>query len=216
MTTISRKNIILYFRKGFKPISYLIILASFVLFSCETKKPYNLKEIHQKYMTASINHDIETLEKLTHDSIIWILGANTFKGKEAALGPNKYDKGTGAKLEYSNVTIRQDTVEFELFEQNGILTAMDMEGVKGYPRFIFKNGLLYKKELWKPSPDIPTMLQRSQPRRNWIKNNHPEIFQKFFDQKGNFIWSEENGKLQIQMAEEWKKSKQSEKSDSLE
>jgi hypothetical protein len=204
------------FRNGYKLNFNLLIIFSFVLFGCETDKTYNLKEIHQKYMTASINHDLETLERMTHDSIIWNLGPYTFKGKEAALGPNRYDKGTKAKLEYKNVTIRQDTVEFELFERNGILTAMDMEGVKGYPRFIFKNGLLIKKEVWKPSPDIKKMNQRSQPRRNWIKINHPEIFQKFFDSTGNFVWSEENGKLQIQMAKEWKKSKQSQKSDSLE
>lgn len=49
-------------------------------------------------MTVSINHDIETLEELTHDSIVWILGPNIFKGKEAALGPNRYDKGTDAKF----------------------------------------------------------------------------------------------------------------------
>ncbi len=216
MTTISRNNKTLYFWKGYKPILYLIILVSFVLFSCEAKKTYNLKDIHQKYMTASINHDIETLEKMTHDSIIWILGPYTFRGKEEALGPNRYDKGTDAIIEYKNVNIRQDTVEFEFFERNEILTAMDMEGVKHYPRFIFKNGLLYKKESWKPAPDRQIMNQRSRQRRNWIKKNHPEIFQKYFDSIGNFIWSEENGKLQIQMAREWKKSKQSKKGDSLE
>jgi hypothetical protein len=216
MAKKGRKYITYYFRNGYTLNLYLLILVSFVLFSCENEKTYNLNELHQKYMAASINHDLETLEKMTHDSIIWILGPYTFKGKEAALGPNRYDKGTDAKFEYKNVTIRQDTVEFEFFERNGILTAMSMEGVKHYPRFIFKNGLLIKKEAWKPSPDIQTMNQRSQPRRNWIKINHPEIFQKFFDSTGNFVWSEENGKLQIQMAREWKKAKQSEKIDSLE
>ena len=131
-----------------KSIFWLSFLALFI--ACNKVTEPNIKELHKKYMTASVNHDIKTLSLMTHDSIVWRLGPFLLKGKEAALGPNKYDKGTDCILDYSNVKVHGDTVEFELVEKNEILSSMGMEGATHYPRFIFKNGLLYKKKSWKP------------------------------------------------------------------
>ena len=177
----------------------------------ETHRIANIKELHQKYMTASIDQDIETLIEMTHEEIVWQLGPYTLKGKEAALGPNKYDVGTGAVLEYGNVVIRGDTVEFELVERNQILAVIGMESIRLYPRFVFKNGLVYRKESWKTSPDIQEMNRLARPLRDWKKEVHPEIVNAIFDTDGNFIFNRENGELNVQMALEWKQAMQGRK-----
>jgi hypothetical protein len=182
----------------------ICLLFIIMLFSCNEYSERNIKELAKKYTTASTNHDIETLFSMTHDSIVWKLGPYTLKGKEAALGPNKYDKGVGSFLKYQIVRISGDTVDFELYETNDIITAVGMKGVTQFPRFIFKNGLLYRKEAWKKSRDIQELNQRSKPRREWVKLNHPEVFDKFFDSEGNFIFNEENGELQVRMSKEWR------------
>ncbi len=189
----------------------LFVFMILVVIGCDSEKTQDIKELHEKYMTASINHDIETLSAMTHEDVVWRLGPYTFKGKEAALGPNRYDTGTGTILKFTNVVISGDTVEFELFEQNEILFAIGMEGVHHYPRFIFKDGLVINKEPWKKSPDVQEMNRLAQPRRDWIRENHPEVVQKFFNLDGNFIFNRENGELAIQMTREWQKATQAAK-----
>jgi hypothetical protein len=182
----------------------IICLSFFILFvSCNKTSEPNIKKLFETYMTASINHDVKTMATMTHDSIVWKLGPYTLKGKKAALGPNDYDEGTGTILEYTNVNIRGDTVEFELLERNAIITALGMKEIKHYPRFIFKNGLVYKKEAWKVSSDMQELSRRNKPRREWIQENHPEAVQKFFDSEGNFIFNKANGELQIKLTREW-------------
>ena len=184
----------------------IYLLFAIMLFSCNKSSEKDIKELTKKYTTASTNHDIETLFSMTHDSIVWKLGPYTFKGKEAALGPNKYDKGVGSFLKYQIVRISEDTVDLEVFETNKIITTVGMKDVTQFPRFIFKDGLLYRKKSWKKSLDMQELNQRSKPRREWIKLNHPEVFDKFLDSEGNFIFNEENGELQVKMSKEWKEA----------
>ena len=120
-------------------------------------------------MEASINHDIETLEKLTHDDIIWYLGSDTLRGKEAALVPHEHDAGYQTTLSYSDVIIIGDTVRFKLLETNEQVKFFGMEGIRLYPQFIFKNSLVYRKIPWNHSPDLSELIRRSQPFINWVK-----------------------------------------------
>jgi hypothetical protein len=102
--------------------------------------------------------------------------------------------------------VKGDSVEFELIESNPILKAIGLDSVRHYPRFIFKDGLILRKEPWKVSPDIQERNLLAGPMRKWKKENYPDIVARFFDSKGNFIFNEENGRLQVQLAEEWKRT----------
>jgi hypothetical protein len=44
-----------------------IILIALAIFGCRAENNSNIKFLHEKYMAASINHDIETLCSMTHD-----------------------------------------------------------------------------------------------------------------------------------------------------
>jgi Amidohydrolase family len=177
----------------------------------KTHKNESIRALLQKYMSASINHETEIISEMTHEDIVWHLGPFTLKGKEAALGPNEYDTGTRADLEYSNAVFRGDTVEFELIERNEILSATGMERIRLYPRFVFKDGLIYKKETWKVSPDVQEMIRRAQAMRKWMQETHPEIVAELIDSDGNFIFNRKNGELNLQMALEWKQAIQEQK-----
>ncbi len=182
-----------------------------LILSCQSDNSHHLEELLKDYIRASNNHDIEAMEKMTHDSIIWILGAYTLKGKEAALSPNWYDKGVGTSLEYHVTRIQEDTIECEFFERSPIISSVGMECIKQFPRFIFQNGKLIKKEPWKISSDLAKLNQLSAPKRKWIRENYPDVIKQLIDANGNFIFSEENGKLMAQMSKEWEKAMQSPK-----
>lgn len=87
-----------------------------------------------------------------------------------------------------------------MLEQNDIYRAAGMNEVCSYPRFIFKDGLLIKKEPYKPSKDMEEMSKRQTPFRLWLRQNHPEVMDKLLDFDGNFIFNRENGVLMRDIA----------------
>ena len=185
--------------------TFFIVFISGLL-SCNSD---TVLELHQKYMKASINHDLETLSSMTAEDAVWKLGPYNLTGKKAVLGPNFYDAGLENKLEYKDVNVKGDTVEFKLLEINDIFIAVGMREVRRFPRFIFKAGLLKKKEPWKPSTDMTEVMRRQIPLRKWIRENHPAAIEQFLDSNGDFIFSKENGVLMRKLALEWQGEKES-------
>ena len=181
-----------------------------ILLSCGTDHEAEIRELHHKYMEASMNHNIEILSVMTAEDIVWQLGPFILRGKEEALGPHKYDEGTNCILEYSNVVIHGDTVEFMLDEKNEVITAVGMTRIRTFPRFIFKDGLVYKKEEWKPSTDREEYNERAQPMRSWIRTEHPEAIKRLFNSKGNWVFSSKNGQLMVQLAKQWQEENRNE------
>lgn len=155
-------------------------------------------------MEASIRHDLKTLRSMTSEDIVWKLGPYTLVGRDAALGPNAYDAGMETELEYSNVIVNGDVVEFELVERSDEIRAVGMHEVHHYPRFVYEKGLLKRKEPWKLSPDAGEASRRVAPLRRWIRENHPEAIEKLLDSKGNFIFNKDNGALMRDLANEWR------------
>lgn len=155
-------------------------------------------------MEASISHDIETLRELTAENAVWKLGPFVFEGREEVLKPNAWDAGTDAILEYRNVRVKADTVEFELLEHNEILRAVGLEVVHHYTRFVFENGKMILKEPWQPRrPAIGEFNKLMEPLRSWIREAHPEALEVLFDEEGVFEFSREGGTLMVELAREW-------------
>jgi ketosteroid isomerase-like protein len=155
-------------------------------------------------MEASINHDIKTLRVLTHEDIVWYLGSDTLKGKEAALTPHGYDAGLKTTLHYSNVIVKGDTVRFDLLETNEQVQFFGMEALRMYPQFIFKDGLVYRKMPWKRSGDVSELFRRSQPFINWARTNHPEALKTLRKPSGEFNYNYESGQLLRQLFSQWR------------
>lgn len=191
--------------KSIIPFLIMILCSTHYGFSqSEQDHESKIRELHSKYMDASINHDIETLRSLTHDDIIWYLGKDTLKGKEKAIAPHEYDAGYKTNLKYNNVVVKGDTVRFELLETNEQVTFFGMEAIRLYPQFIFKDGLVYRKMPWKMSRDMSKLFRRSQPFINWVKTNHPEALISLQKPDGNFNFNYESGQLLCRLFSQWR------------
>jgi len=180
----------------------LTAFITLILSSC-TSHEAEIRELHRRYMEASMNHDIETLKAMIAEDIVWELELFTFKGKDEALGPHEYDAGIDNSIEYSNVVVRGDTVECELVETNEISKTFAMYEVRQFPRFIFKDGLVHRIELWKRSTDKRELSRRVKTFQGWIRKTHPEAMKTFFDSERKFIHSRETGQLYVQLLREW-------------
>jgi ketosteroid isomerase-like protein len=183
------------------------VLITLPLLACARKAETELKELHRRYMEASIRHDIKALQEMTAEDIMWKLGERTFVGREQALGPNEFDAGMQTEFEYSNVVVKGNAVEFELIERSDLIRAAGMKELRHYPRFVFENGLVKRKESWKDSSDLKELRSRTAPLLEWIRKKHPEALAKLADSGGNAIYNQENGALARKLANEWVASK---------
>lgn len=123
----------------------------FFVWSCAGTSP-DVAQLFKRYAEASASHDLETLEALTADKIVWQLGPYRLEGKKAALGPNAYDRGMGTTLIFRDIRFDGAVVEFELVERSELIQAIGMTELRHYVRFTFENGLVVRKE---PSPREP-------------------------------------------------------------
>ncbi len=184
------------------PASALFLSLAFL--SCPPKSTTDIKELHRRYMKASIHHDLKTLRSMTAEDAVWILGGQTLVGKEQVLGPNEFDIGMQTELEYSNVVVKGNTVEFELTERNCLTRALGVREMHHYVRFVFENGLVKRKEPWKDSPSLKQLAPRQMELLvKWSRGKHPDDFANLSDSKGNIIYSEETGALTCRLANAW-------------
>jgi hypothetical protein len=186
----------------------MTVLTVLIFSSCAKDHEAEIRELHRRYMEASMNHDIKTLSAMTAEDIFWQIGTFTLQGREEALGLYEYDAGTNNVLEYSNVVVHGDTVEFVLDEKNEIITVIGMEKIQTFPRYIFKDGLIFRIEMWMPSRDREEYHRLAQPMRSWISSAHPEAIERLFDSEKRWVFSRENGELMVQLARQWIEEKE--------
>ncbi len=166
----------------------------------------DLKELLNRYLEASSRHDLETLRRMTAEDATWQLGPDLLVGRDAVLGPNAYDIGVNTRLQWSNIVVKGNVVEFDLIEHNDILDALGT-ALRHYPRFVIENGLVKSKESRKP--DEGRNERKLALLKAWIEQHHPEALPKLRTPKGRIIYSEESGRLAAQLAREWAASERS-------
>ena len=161
----------------------------------------------ERYSEASASHDLQALDALTADDIVWQLGRYRLVGKEAALAPNAYDLGIGNELEYRNVQVEGNVAECEVIERNEIVAAIGMVEVHQYPRYTFENGLVVRKEPSGKQADAEYSMaefnRRLAPLRKWIRETHPEVMSRLVDPDKGFVFSQETGALMLRLTREW-------------
>ncbi len=167
----------------------------------------DIMELYRRYTEAAIHHDVMTARAMTAEDAVWVLGGQRLVGKEQVLGPNDFDAGMQTELEYSNPVVKGNAVEFELTERNCVVRALGVKELHYYVRFVFENGLLKRKELWKESQDPKQLAPQWELLRNWIRERHPDDFAKLFDSQGHVIYSQDTGALFCKRANEWTASK---------
>ncbi len=185
------------------------VLAAGVLLlvgSCAGTSP-DVAQPFKRYAEASASHDLETLAALTADNIVWQLGPYRLEGREAALGPNAYDKGLENTLIFQDVRIEGSVVEAELVERNEMLRAIGMPELRRYVRYTFENGLVVRKEPGAKEPpaefSMAELNRRMTPFRAWIRKTYPQAISTLVDADRAFKFSQENGALMLRLTRKW-------------
>ena len=170
--------------------------------SCVSKEP-TTAELFERYTAASKAHDLVTLEAMTHEDIVWRLGPWTWKGKDEALRPHEVDHNLNARLDFSEVIVRGDTVEFKLTERNDATRAYGPDSVVHYGRFVFEDGKVKLKEATRPAINLRELLERGEPYRQWVRDVHPEALKVILDSTGQVRWGGESSRIQAKLLQEW-------------
>jgi hypothetical protein len=165
------------------------------------------QNIANKYLTAWKQYDMQTLRQMTDPGVVLDLGHGTLAGAELVLGPVEFAAGADADIEFNNVVVRGDTVEFELVEKSGIITACGLEELRHYPRLIFENGLLVKKGIIRETPNVRLYSEQMALLKQWVRNSRPDIHEKITNAGGSFKIDRESGENLLLMAKAWQESK---------
>ena len=181
----------------------LLLTGLILICGCE---PQNNKPgiVLDEYIKAANEHNIEKVRSMYSDSIVWHFGPFTFKGKEEAITPLKFDKGANTILIVSNVISNGDTVDFDLLETNDVITALGIKQLHHFPRFIINNGLISRKLSRKPPLEFQSFSDSVASFADWLSHNSPEIYNQFWP-IGKFNFSEETGRKMPAEIKKWRR-----------
>lgn len=180
------------------PVPALLILIG----SCSRSRG-DTEELFSQYIEASNAHNLEKLQSMTDDDIIWKLGPYTFTGKEEALKPHSLDALVHTTLEPRDITIRADTVECILIERNDNLKALGLDSLVHYARYVFRNSLMYRKEPWKNQSGDHEFSTRTMKFRSWAGKAHPGDLMTLDSLRAISPFAIETGKLRSRLLGEW-------------
>jgi hypothetical protein len=179
------------------------LFAILILFIACEKQPTITEILLNEYIQAANAHDIEKVYGMYSDSIVWHFGSFRFKGKEKAIAPLKFDTGANTVLVISNVVLNSDTVDFDLLETNDVITALGIERLNHFPRFIIKDGLILKKLSRKPPLEFKAFADSVSAFANWLRSNSPDIYEKIWP-GDEFNFSEETGRIMPVEVRKWR------------
>lgn len=179
------------------------IIALLIIMAACSNKRNDTSTLFSRYLEASNAHDLETLEEMTDDDIVWKIGPYTLTGKEEALPPHAYDAIMNTSLDPSDIVVRGDTVECVLIERNDVTRAFGVDGLVHYARYVFRNGLMYRKEPWKEPMSNSRFTENLKKFRAWMGEEHPgELIE--LDSLGTIShFGLEVGELRSRLLREW-------------
>lgn len=179
---------------------FFTVLVSFACAEQTTRSP---RELFDRYLAASNAHDLDKLEAITAEDVMWQLGPWTLQGKEKALGPHYSDLLNHTRLEARDVVVRGDTVECTLIERNDATRAYGPDSLTHYPRYVFEGDLLKIKESWKPEKSFAELNRHAAPFRAWVRQVRPEAITVILDSTGTPRWTREAAEKTHEMLNAW-------------
>jgi len=180
-------------------ISSVILL---VLLGCKNQQ-LNTEQVLKEYIQSANKHDLEKVYSMYSDSIVWQFGPYTFSGKEEAISPLRFDKGANTFLIIKNINVIGDTLDFELIETNDVIKELGIPKLHHFPRFILKDGLIYRILESRPPLEIRAYVDSVSTFALWLSENKPDKFEQFWPD-GKFNFSEETGKEMPLEVAEWR------------
>ena len=187
-------------------LAVAVALAMSALPACEQDPTAELKKTAKKYLEAMENHDLETLTEMTDPGVLVIRGRSKVRGRKAFLEPVEFEAGVNASFEYSNIEIRGDTVDVDMIERNDLASALGLSEFHHFPRFVFSEGLLIRRESRKPTPELKAYAQKMEILRAWLKRERPDILVQIEDESGRYKTTRKAGELLVEAAQEWREA----------
>ncbi len=181
------------------------ILLALAVISCGGGR--GTEDVAEKYMKALKTHDIPALSAMIAPDAVLDLGRGTLIGRQHIVAPAEFSAGANSILEFKNVVVRGDTVEFEMVEKNDIVTACGFEEILHYPRLIFEGGVLRRQEMVREMPKFRRYAEQLSLLRSWIRTNRPDLSERVTTPTGGFKISREAGETMALMARAWRESK---------
>lgn len=163
----------------------------------------DLKVLLERYLKASNRHDLKTLRAMTAEDAVWKLGPDLLTGRDAVLAPNACDAGANTRLNWSNIVVHGNAVEFELIECNDILRALGIPELRHSVRFTFEDRLVKRKEEIKPAVGIEALQAKGALFLTWLRQTHPDAQRRIMTPEGRFIYSRENCRMEAKLAAQW-------------
>jgi len=179
-----------------------LLLVLLVCAACVERAP-SPRDLFDRYLAASNAHDLEALEAMTDDDIVWQLGPWTLEGKEKALSPNYADLLNHTTLLARDVVVRGDTVECTVIERNDATRAYGPDSLIHYPRYVFEDGLLKIKEGWRRDTSFAELNRHAEPFRAWVRATHPESLMAILDSTGAPRWTRGSIEKTREMLRAW-------------
>lgn len=195
------------------PILMVILLSGF-LAACSYREltaspaeptPDNVSLV-QAYETAANAHDIDAVMSMfADDAVFELVGQGTLPNLEAIQAIHEYDKGINTQITLQNCTAAGQTVTCEVAEQNDWLSAAGL-GEIFYPSSVFtltETGKIQKISSTVSDEDGAAMGSVLAEFVPWLMTERPEESASLFSQDGQFIYSEENGVLVVDLLAQW-------------
>lgn len=157
----------------------------------------------ERYLAASNAHDLATLASMTHEDIVWRFGPFEFRGKEEALLPNGSDIGLNTSLELVDLVVRGDTVDALLFERNDATRAYGPDSLVHHARYVFRDGLVWRKGAYAPAENMAEFQRRGEPFRAWVGTTYPERGRRLFGGRPADSFGDEAGRELSNLLTEW-------------
>jgi hypothetical protein len=156
------------------------------------------------YVEAANRHDLEAVEAMLADEVVWFLGPDTLTGKHEVLAPLNFDTGAQTHLELREITARGDTAEFEMAEHNRVLMALGIHELVHHTRFVFRDGLIVRKEEIRQPGGIEAFADSVASFANWLYVEEPEAYDRIWGPGGKFVYSQSTAELMLLLVDRWR------------
>ncbi len=161
------------------------------------------------YQESHNRSEVErALAMFSPDARFEVVGMGTMPDLDSIRALHHYDVGIQAQVEFSNCIVEDSIVTCEAREQNDWLKTAGL-GSMFYPSsvFTFNPSGKITRIVATMSPDgaraLGEVLSEFGP---WLHTDRPEAAARLFTDDGLFVYSEENGRLVVQMLREWRGS----------
>ncbi|MDT8306956.1 MAG: hypothetical protein RRC07_13565 [Anaerolineae bacterium] len=174
--------------------------------SCRNRRPDPVALVND-YAERANAHDIPAIMELfVEDAQFELVGQGTLPDLAAIQAIHEYDKGINTTITFHDCSVDGLRATCQASEQNDWLKAAGLDGITySSTVFTFTEAGRIQRIAATTSPDdgaaMGSVLAEFIP---WLLAERPERSAALFDANGQFVYSEANGSLVVELLREWR------------